>query len=349
MLDEYEKRIENYPNEATKPWRSMYNDIMKNYNGWFFKLYPIVSKVIEVGPRDTTPEILHESKITVTFPNFEEKYNLTWYKDPREAETAQMAGAINVGMPGFGANSTRITYVFKIKNDEFRVGVYRFDNGNVAVRLDSFDWYTNREMILKHLRDTGAVLGLKAPSSMPSNIPQGWVCAPLEVQGYKQNKLEMKKITSSNLLDVPDHPSLNGGSDPTEVDDTWIKPSPSEEDAVLYSTMTEMDPGNANPLSNEQFCYFMDPNNTDNIALNFVRLFVMRPYAYHDFVREQLKKVLLDPHACTSCNSTSSPGESMIEMFALNYDENTPTLSDVCQKCQAKQDQHHKQMGDAYL
>ena len=114
----------------------------------------------------------------------------------------QKAGTIDLNIPGFEGISTRETYVFRIKKDEFRIGVYRFDNGNIAVRLDSFDWYTKREDILKDLRDTGAVLGLKEPNSIPNNIPQGWVCAPLEVQGYKQNKLEMKKITSSNLLDL---------------------------------------------------------------------------------------------------------------------------------------------------
>ena len=244
MLDEYEKRIANYPNEARKPWRSMYNDIMKNYNGWFVKLYPMVSKAIEVGARYTTPEILHEANITVTYDSFEKKYDIDWYKDTRETETMQKAGTIDLNIPGFEGTSTRETYVFRIKKDEFRVGVYRFDNGNVAVRLDSFDWYTKREEILKDLRDNGAILGLKEPNSMPNDIPQGWVCAPLEVQGYRQNKLEMKKITSSNLLDVPDHPSLNGGSDPAEVDDTWIKSVSPKEDYVMYSTVATADPGN---------------------------------------------------------------------------------------------------------
>jgi hypothetical protein len=73
MREEYQKRTQDYANEARQPWMATYRENMKNYDAWSARLYPLVSKAIKVGARDTIPEKMHESKITVTFPNFEEK------------------------------------------------------------------------------------------------------------------------------------------------------------------------------------------------------------------------------------------------------------------------------------
>ena len=112
--------------------------------------------------------------------------------------------------------------------------------------------------------------------------------------------------------------------------------------------MADAEPGNASPLNREELCYFINPDDMDNIALSFVRLFVMRPYAQWDFAFDNLKKIFSQSRECTQCHSVASTKDGIADLFALNLDENTPTLSELCHTCQAKNTLYDKQMSDAF-
>lgn len=296
-----------------------YKHLMSQKNQWESLFADAIFEAFEVKPRTQVPEgLIQKNKITVLFPfDFKEFHIQSYYAGQKEIHNALFKDSdlINV--------KKRHDYVVKCMNEKITIGVYEFENG-IGVRFDSFDWNGEMQEILLQLRDTFQVY--KKPEIIPEGIPENYFFSPVLINIFQNNKLTQIPITLENVLKIPDSPRSLGKEMPYEDDNTWIYEN---NRMILYKLYNDVQSHKISENSGGQLICFIDSKNFYYMALNFLRLRIIRPLATHYYLSET---VLPNTKAakCKKCGLTANGQLSVKNSFGFFYDDKNAGISKLC-------------------
>ena len=312
--------------DEMRDWEHMYADSMMEAMG--------------VRPRTDVPSDIYPHKISVQVGKNFGQYEISCYpkgeKDP--------FGNENFREPELQIPIKKSLFNFSHKGDNMIVGVYSFNDGTVAARLDFFVPGTKTEPVFRQIRD--AVQIYKKPEKEIQGIPKDWVYTPVDISIWKDNVLKEIQITADDnmVLKIPDSPNPLGKKIPEEDDDTWIY---EDEPLVRYALYEDAEPSNGSSNRKGQLVSFLDPENLHYVALNYVRHRIMRPLAVFDFISRDIEKI--DERKCEKCGLDANTSKVVSDNFSYYLDDEKPGLQTICKDCERTADQHDKQMGDAFL
>ncbi len=296
--------------DEMKDWEALYADKMMNAFG--------------VKPRISVPDEIYPHNLSVQIGSrAHQKYEINAYA-LGERETF---GNEKFSEPELQKPLKKSMFNFCFKDTNMKIGIYHFDDGIIAVRLDAFDFNTKIERVLRQLRD--GVHIYRKPEKNVEGIPEKWIYASVDVNLWQKNNLDKVSIRKSNVLKIPDSPDPLGNTIPVEDDPTWVFEGEPLVRYSLFENVKTLDPNNK---KNGQLVSFVNPENLHIIALNYFRHKIMRPIAIFDYISKIFEQT--GKRKCSKCGLEASSWKTVEDSFDYFLDDDNPGISEICKGCE---------------
>ena len=298
--------------DEMRSWENTYGDQMMTNLG--------------LRARNDVPDQMKDHNISVQLgSSIFSKYAISSYlKGEKEA-----FGNEQFSEPELQCPIKKSIFNFTFKENNFTVGVYNFADGTIAARLDSFTPGTLLEPLLRHVRDTVQIY--KKPEKEIAGISKDWIYTPVDINVWDKNVVKKIHISANDndVFKIPDSPDPLGKDIPIEDDDTWIYEG---EPLILYALYDNVKDVNENSKRKGQLVSFVNPDNLLVIALNYVRLRIMRPLAVVDHLSKEIQKI--DNRKCIKCGLDASTSKIVSDNFNPYFDDVHCAIQELCLDCE---------------
>lgn len=296
--------------DEIKDWENLYADKMLASFG--------------VKPRTLVPDNIYPHTLSVQIgARTYEKYEINTY----ELGEKETFGNEKFLEPELQKPLKKSMYNFCFKDTNMKIVVYHFENGAIAVRLDAFDFNTKIEYVLRQLRD--GIQIYKKPEKNIKGIPENWIYSTVDINVWRNNRLEKIPIRINDVFKIPDSPDPLGKTIPVEDDSSWIYDG---EPLVRYARYEDVKTIDVNHKRKDQLVSFLNPENLHIIALNYFRHKIMRPIA----IFENISKIfeLIEKRKCVKCNLEATNSKTVEANFNYFLDDTNPGISKICKDCE---------------